>query len=196
MLRRSMSLRERRLIRKLRDRDEKAFRELVADYGDRVYNLTYRMLGNREEAEDVAQEVFITVFKSIDSFRGDAKLSTWLYRVTANHCKNRIKYLSRRHDRSKAEFDERLDQGGAVAALTSNPGPRPDTQIEGMQLERMMQEAIASLDEEQRILIVLRDVEELSYGEICEITELPEGTVKSRLHRARLALRRRILKHM
>lgn len=188
-----MSLRERRLLRRLRDRDERAFRELVESYGDRVFNLTYRMMSNREEAEDVAQEVFITVFKSIDSFRGDAKLSTWLYRIAANHCKNRIKYLARRHDRSKAEFDERIDADGAAGAVTApSASPRPDRQLEGVELERIMQRAIAELDDEHRILVVLRDLEELSYDEIAQITELPEGTVKSRLHRARLALRKKM----
>ena len=91
-----MSLRERMLIRRLRDRDERAFRELVQEHRDRVYGLTYRMLGNRAEAEDVAQEVFIAVFKTVDQFREESKLSTWIYRVTVNHCKNRIKYLARR----------------------------------------------------------------------------------------------------
>jgi RNA polymerase sigma-70 factor (ECF subfamily) len=194
-----MSLGERRLIRKLRERDERAFREMVDTYGDRVFNLTFRMLGNRAEAEDLAQEVFITVFKSIDQFRGDAKLSTWLYRVTANHCKNRIKYLARRHDRSKAEYDDGLehasgDGGGGVAL--ARPAPRPDDQLAGAQMELVLQAAIAELDEEQRILVVLRDVEDLSYEEICAITDLPEGTVKSRLHRARMALRKKLLKHM
>jgi RNA polymerase sigma-70 factor, ECF subfamily len=190
--------RETRLVRRLRDRDERAFREMVDDYGDRVFNLTYRMLGNREEAEDLAQEVFITVFKSIDTFRGDSKFSTWLYRITANHCKNRIKYLARRHDRGKAELDERTEGGGADGPSLGapRPSPRPDMQLEGAEMERVLQEAIAELEEEQRILVILRDVEDLSYEEICAITDLPEGTVKSRLHRARLALRKKLLKHM
>jgi RNA polymerase sigma-70 factor, ECF subfamily len=192
-----MSLRERLLVRRLRDRDEKAFREITEQYGSRVFNLTYRMLGNREEAEDVAQEVFITVFKSIDSFRGDSKFSTWLYRITANHCKNRIKYLSRRHDRQQSEFEEGVLRHNPESQLTAPaPSPRPDKQLEGMELEQLVQEALATLDEEQRILIVLRDIEELSYKEICDVTSLPEGTVKSRLHRARLALRQKIIKHM
>lgn len=193
-----MSLRDGRLVRRLKDRDERAFREMVEEYGDRVFSLTYRMLGNREEAEDLAQEVFITIFKSIDSFRGDSKFSTWLYRVTANHCKNRIKYLARRHDRDRAELNERVEAvsaGGATLAAP-RPVPRPDAQLEGAQLEQILQEAIGELDEEQRILVILRDVEDLSYEEICAIAELPEGTVKSRLHRARMALRKKLLKHM
>ena len=192
-----MSLRERLLIRRLRERDEKAFREVVEMYGDRVFNLTYRMLGNREEAEDLAQEVFIAVFKYIDNFRGDAKFSTWLYRITANHCKNRIKYLARRYDRSRSEYDETYDQGGVESELTAPSRlPRPDKHLEGRQLEQLMQQCLSELDEEQRILIVLRDINELSYSEICEITNLPEGTVKSRLHRARAALRKKIQRRM
>ena len=192
-----MSIRESRLIRKLRDRDERAFREMVEEFGDRVYNLTYRMLGNREEAEDLAQEVFITVFKSIEAFRGDSKFSTWLYRITANHCKNRIKYLVRRHDRGKTELDEGMTGGEDGPVLGApRPSPRPDLQLEGAEMEQVLQHAIAELDEEQRILVILRDVEDLSYEEICAITELPEGTVKSRLHRARMALRKKLLKHM
>ena len=92
-----MSLRERLLVRRLQQRDEVAFTEILGLYQHKVYSLVFRMIGNREEAKDVAQEVFITVFKSIDSFRGESKFSTWLYRVAANHCKNRLKYLSRRN---------------------------------------------------------------------------------------------------
>src|SRR5215467_13227870 len=101
-----MSELERSLLRRLRDRDERAFRELIDSHRDRVFNITFRMLGNRHEAEDVAQEVFIAVFKTIDTFREESKFSTWLYRVTVNHCKNRIKYLARRHDRDREEIDE------------------------------------------------------------------------------------------
>src|SRR5512141_1584172 len=107
-----MSELERSLLRRLRDRDERDFREHFADHRDRVFNITFRMLGNRAEAEDVAQEVFITVFKTIDTFREESKFSTWLYRVAVNHCKNRIKYLARRHDRDRDELDEQSASTG------------------------------------------------------------------------------------
>jgi RNA polymerase sigma-70 factor (ECF subfamily) len=194
-----MSLRERMLLRRLRERDERAFRELMEEHRDRVFNLTYRMLGNRAEAEDVAQEVFIAVFKTVDGFREEAKLSTWIYRVAVNHCKNRIKYLARRHQRDQTELDDTNDPGGdgegAVSGPTSAPR-RPDRQVEGAQIDKLMQEAIAELEEDHRVLVVLRDLEDLSMEEICEITGLPDGTVKSRLHRARLALRKKIQKHL
>jgi RNA polymerase sigma-70 factor (ECF subfamily) len=186
---------ERALLRRLRARDEAAFRDLIAEQRDRVFNITYRMLGNRAEAEDVAQEVFITVFKTIETFREESKFSTWLYRVTVNHCKNRIKYLARRHERDRDELDET-----SRAANGATEGPMPaiqaDRALQGVQMEQILQQAIANLDDDQRIVIVLRDVEDLSIEEICEITGLPDGTVKSRLHRGRLALRKKLEKHL
>jgi RNA polymerase sigma-70 factor (ECF subfamily) len=194
-----VSIRERLLLRRLRERDERAFREMMEQYQDRVFNLLYRMIGTREEAEDLAQEVFVTVFKSIDQFRGESKFSTWLYRVAANHCKNRIKYLSRRHDRDTGVLDDAAErqsvaQGGAPIGAGHIEGP--DRVLEGIEMEKLVQQAIALLDEDQRLVVVLRDIEELSYEEICQITGLPEGTVKSRLHRARLALKEKLAKHM
>jgi RNA polymerase sigma-70 factor (ECF subfamily) len=185
-----MSLAERLLIARLRERDELAFNEVVRQYGDKVFNLVLRMVGTRAEAEDIAQEVFVTVFKSIESFRGESKFSTWLLRIAANHSKNRIKYLARRStDRNG------LDHASEAALADQGKAPvqahigTPDALLEAAQTEELMQEAIASLDEDHRLLVVLRDIEELSYEEICEITALPEGTVKSRLHRARMALK-------
>src|SRR5438552_5795610 len=121
-----MSELERSLLRRLRDRDERAFRELIDSHRDRVFNITYRMLGHRAEAEDVAQEVFITVFKTIEAFREESKFSTWLYRVTVNHCKNRIKYLSRRQDRNKDELDE-TKHGETTSTNGAICTPRPST---------------------------------------------------------------------
>ena len=190
-----MSEPERSLLRRLRDRDERAFRELVTAHRDRVYNITFRMLGNRAEAEDVAQEVFITVFKTIDTFREEAKFSTWLYRVAVNHCKNRIKYLARRHDRDRDELDESTS-GGANGAIGAPLPAAPDLALAGAQMEKLLQDAIASLDDDHRVVVVLRDVEDLSIEEICKITDLPDGTVKSRLHRARLALRKKLQRHV
>jgi RNA polymerase sigma-70 factor (ECF subfamily) len=187
---------ERSLLRRLRDRDERAFRELIEGHRDRVFNITFRMLGNRAEAEDVAQEVFITVFKTIETFREESKFSTWLYRVTVNHCKNRIKYLARRHDRDRDELDETSNGHNNNHAI-GGPGPTaPDRALEGAQMEKLLQDAIGNLDDEHRVVVVLRDVEDLSIEEICEITGLPDGTVKSRLHRARLALRKKLQRHV
>ncbi len=183
---------EKRLIKRLKARDERAFREFVELHQDRVYNLIYRLLGDREEARDVSQEVFVTVFKSIQSFRGDSRLSTWLYRVSANHAKNRIKYLRRRAADRKQSLDDTFESDMNLGGHTQPP--RPDGLAIGHELERIVQRALASLDEDHRVVIVLRDVEHLSYDEVAEITGLTMGTVKSRLHRARTALRDAVAK--
>ena len=156
---------EQRLVERLQRRDEAAFNELVRLYEKRIYRLLFRMLGDAAEAEDLAQEVFITVFKSIDRFRGDSKLSTWMYRVASNHCKNRIKYLQRRARGKKKEFDE-VAEHDAIASATMNPSStiaRPDQVVEAYEKERMLKEALAALEEDHRELIVLRDIEHLSY---------------------------------
>jgi RNA polymerase sigma-70 factor (ECF subfamily) len=187
---------EKALVERLQRHDEAAFNQLVRLYERSVFRLVLRMLGDRAEAEDVAQDVFVTIFKAITQFRGESKLSTWIYRVATNHCKNRIKYLDRRARGKKNELDE-LAESGALesASMTSSAQiARPDQQAEANQVETIVRAAIAVLDEDQRELVVLRDVENLSYEEIQAITGLPEGTVKSRLHRARLQLMKAIQK--
>ena len=191
------ALREAMLVRRLQQREERAFHEVVRLYQHKVYNLVFRMIGNREEAEDIAQEVFVTVFKSIEGFRGESKLGTWLYRIATNHCKNRMKYLGRRSYKSTGGLDEAAEreiQDAQPTSLTPHVDG-PEKVLEGRQVERLVQRAIADLDEEHRALIVLRDVEDLSYQEICAITGLAEGTVKSRLHRARMAIKDHLAKH-
>ncbi|MEM9189810.1 MAG: sigma-70 family RNA polymerase sigma factor [Myxococcota bacterium] len=186
---------EAKLVERLKRRDEAAFNELIELYQGRIFRLVFRMLGDRGEAEDLAQEVFVTVFKSIDSFRGDSKLSTWLYRVATNHCKNRIKYLGRRARGNKKEFDEFADREAIESATmaTSAQLPRPDEMANAKQTESFIRQARGELDDEQRQLVVLRDIENLTYDEIQKVTNLAEGTVKSRLHRARQALQKRVV---
>lgn len=182
---------ELRFVERLKARDERAFNELVQAYEGRVFRLVFRMVGRRAEAEDMAQEVFVQVFKAIGQFRGDSKLSTWVYRIATNLCKNRVKYLARRRDGAQAELEPvaertRLDDAkvatfGAIA--------RPDQVVEGYQLESIVHRCIAELEPDFRAALILRDVEDLSYEEIAEITGLPDGTVKSRIHRARTMLK-------
>ncbi|MBX3269148.1 MAG: sigma-70 family RNA polymerase sigma factor [Sandaracinaceae bacterium] len=187
---------EERLVERLKRRDEAAFNELITMYQGRIFRLVLRMLDDREEAEDLAQEVFVTVFKSIDGFRGDSKLSTWLYRVATNHCKNRLKYLQRRARGKKKEFDEIAEASALESATmdTTSHIARPDHLVEAYEKERILKTAIGELEEEHRTLIVLRDIENLTYEEIQDITGLAEGTVKSRLHRARHALREKVIR--
>ena len=185
---------EERFIARLKARDERAFNELVDAYEVRVFRLVYRMLGRRDEAEDMAQEVFVQVFKAVGQFRGDAKLSTWIYRIATNLCRNRIKYLSRRHAGEQDEFEAVADRAPLSQAkgVTSGDVARPDQMVEGYQVEDLVQRCLRELDADFREVLVLRDIEDLTYEEIAEITGLADGTVKSRIHRARSALKSKV----
>lgn len=178
---------EERLLERLRRRDEAAFNQLVLAHQASVFRLLLRMLGDAAEAEDLAQEVFVTVFKAIETFRGESRLSTWIHRIAQNHGRNRLKYHGRRKRKGEGPLEETTEETTA-APHTGSRLPRPDHAMEGMQAESHVQRAMAALDAEQRALIVLRDLEHMSYEDIQELTGLPSGTVKSRLHRARMAL--------
>jgi len=184
-------LEEIELVEKLKKRDARAFEQLIRKFNVPIFNLLYRMTGVREEAEDLAQEVFVNVYKKIALFRGESPLSTWIYRIAYNLCMNRRKYLGRRRDRERQEFDDAAERNIVESAsmATSAKVARPDEMAEGLQMERLVQEAISALDEEHRVILVLRDVQNMTYEEISEITGLAAGTVKSRLHRARALLR-------
>jgi RNA polymerase sigma-70 factor (ECF subfamily) len=182
---------EARFIERLRARDERAFNELVKQYERRVFGLLLRLIGRRDEAEDLAQEVFVQVFKAIGGFRGEAKLSTWIFRIAVNLSKNRTKYLARRRIDSQDHFDGVGDDVPLHGAKDANMAviARPDELLSGIELEAIVERSIAELEPEFREVLILRDVEDMSYEEIAEITGLADGTVKSRIHRARLQLK-------
>lgn len=186
----SSEIDEARLVRRLKRRDEVAFAALVETYQNRVFALILRMLGDRAEAEDLAQEVFVTVFKSIDQFRGDSKLSTWIYRIATNHTKNRIKYLARRHHQRTRDIDDTYES--EFSSTFTHTESRPDHLLEGRQTEEIIQQSLAELDDEHRVVIILRDIDHLSYSEIADILGVAEGTVKSRLFRGRAALKAKL----
>ncbi len=170
-----------------------AFNELMELYQRRVFALCFRFLHQREEAEDITLDTFTQVFKSIDSFRGDSKLSTWLFRVAVNLCKNRRKRHARRHRSSHQALDSVAESSfSAAEGVVVGSVERPDELLEGRRMEKIVKDAIMQIDPEFRRLVILRDVEDLSYDEIAEVTELPKGTVKSRIHRGRAQLKERV----
>ena len=171
-----------RFLDRLRAGDAPAFEELVMTYQHRVFGVALRMLGNAAEAEEVAQEAFVRAHRALGDFRGDAKLSTWLYAITSRLCLNRL-----------ATGERRLTRQGEEALLRlSDAGPRPDAALERRELESALGRAIAELPEDRRIVVVLRDIEGLSYEEIAQVLELELGTVRSRLHRARADLKEKL----
>ena len=176
-----------RFLERLRRHDEAAFDELLRTHGPRIRSVVERMIGDPAEAEDVTQEVFVSVFKAVAEFRGDSKLSTWIHRIAINHCHNRRKYLGRRARPGKEAWDDATQEEGVYAPLSERLA-RPDEVAEGNEAERLVRTALAALTEDHRVLVVLRDLEGLAYDEIQTITGMPEGTVKSKLHRARAEL--------
>jgi RNA polymerase sigma-70 factor (ECF subfamily) len=173
---------ERLLLARLRRGDPEAFEVLVREHQDRVYDFCVRMLGDREEANDLVQEIFVSVHQNLRKFREDARLSTWIFRISKNQCINRLKYLKRR---GRGRSDEYGDVGEDVLSGAMGAPPTPDAALESARERARVQWAISQLEPDARMLVALRDIEGLSYEEIIDITELPEGTVKSRLHRAR-----------
>jgi RNA polymerase sigma-70 factor (ECF subfamily) len=181
---------EAKLVADLKARSELAFAELVRAHQAPIYRLVLRLLGgDASEAEDVAQEVFLTAFKAIEGFRGESLLSTWLYRIAINHARNRQKYRGRRQHGWQQELDDSAVASSSAPTMSSAIAG-PEELLEGRQTAQLLERALAELDTEQRALVVLRDLEELSYQDVQRITGLPEGTVKSRLHCARVALQR------
>jgi RNA polymerase sigma-70 factor (ECF subfamily) len=145
------------------------------------------MLGSREEAEDVAQEAFLALHRHGHRFRGEARFSTFIYRVAANAALNRRRSLGRRRAREDA-LSQRQDAGDDLPSAPRDP----EDAASGVQIQARVQEALLALPPDLRTAVVLYDIEGQSYGEIAQVLRIPEGTVKSRIHRARGALRERL----
>lgn len=171
------------LISRARAGDREAFGALVEQYRDNVYRLAYRMCGNAYDADEAAQEAFVAAWRALPNFRGDAKFSTWLYRLTTNAAID----VMRREKRHKAVGDGEMME----VADTSNS---PQETVERTEQQEAVQRALATLSAEYREVLLLRYMEELDYAEIAEVLKLPSGTVKSRINRAKAALKSALLK--
>ncbi len=176
------------LVERFKGGDRRAFDEIVHRYQHRVYTLCVRWMRDDRIAEEVSQDVFIALFRSLVNFRGDAQLSTWIFRVVINHCKNRKLYRHRRAEDRHEPLEGTRDEDDAPARQLAHDGPGTDAGLIRSESEQLVREALTVLDDEQRQIILLRDVEDRSYEEIADLLGLPRGTVKSRLHRARAQL--------
>jgi RNA polymerase sigma-70 factor (ECF subfamily) len=176
----------------LRERDAAAFKQLVDRYSPRIYNLALKMLGNPDAAEDILQETFISAYRAIDRFEGRAHVSTWLYRIAHNAVLMRLRKEKRMPFLQSLEDDLDLD----VLAAPGHREDAPERRLLESELRDKMDEALASLTEALREVFILRDIEGLSTAETAEILNLSETAVKSRLHRARLALREQLAPYL
>jgi RNA polymerase sigma-70 factor, ECF subfamily len=172
--------------------DHSAFEKIVLKYQDRVYNLCYRLLGDRDEAEDSAQDIFIKVYRALRGFRFKSSFYTWLYRIVINTCKNRIKSVEYRSAKSRVSIDNDRDSREYGIPVIIDNRPVPDKTLEQKEKMKRIQEALNSLPPDQKTAVILCDIEGLSYDEIASITKTRLGTVKSKLSRARLGLRNKL----
>ncbi len=177
------------LVDECRRGDSRAFDALVNRHKDRVYNAAYRFLGHHEEAADVCQEVFVRAYRAIETFEGKAKISTWLYSITLNLCRNRVRD-SKRKGRDKGVSLEMMQESApGRTEMVSGGGTTPSDKAIRGELEAALKSCLEALPDHYRMAFVLRTYEDLAYDEIAEVMACPTGTVKSRLNQARRLLR-------
>lgn len=178
---------EKILLKKARNGDIEAFELLIEDYQKKAFNVAYRMMGNSEDANDLVQEALIRIFKSIKNFKEQSSFSTWVYRIVTNVC---LDELRRRKNKFTISIDEDIQlEDGNVKRQIESEGPTPEESLESKEIQDIVTKAIEELSNEHKTVIVLRDIQGFSYDEISDIMKCPEGTVKSRINRARKALR-------
>jgi RNA polymerase sigma-70 factor, ECF subfamily len=187
------------LVERARAGDTGAFEMLVRRYQGWVFTLAVRMLGDRAEAEDMAQEIFLKVYRGLKKFKGASRFSTWLYAIASHHCLNQIEARRRRpllHGRPGRQADHSETDTPTVVDRLADQAPRADALLERTDLARIVQAELANLTAEHRVILILRDIQELSYEEIAQTLQLELGTVRSRLHRARMEMRVRLTPHV
>lgn len=172
-----------------------AFEILVERHQKKMLNIAFRMIGDYDEACDVTQEAFLAAYKSIKKFKAESKFSTWLYRIVINHSKNRLKQMRGKESQESISLDESeeafaMDVFSESFITRTNPG----MQLENCEKNAQVQKCITLLDDEYRDVLILRDIQGFSYEEISDILHIPEGTVKSRLSRARNMLKDFLIK--
>ena len=180
------------LVDRCQQGDRDSFAQLMKLHQKQIYNYTYRMLGSAEEAEDLTQDIFIAAFRGIKNFRGEAKFSTWLYRIALNQTRNRIKYLARRNFFSKQVRKKGLGEEMDLETpeTLADSGPTPEQWTMTRDLVARVQECLSQMGHQARQILILRDVQGFAYEELSEMLSLKPGTVKSRLHRARSSLQK------
>ena len=182
------AVRENKLIKKAQSGNVKAFEKIIDTYQVKIYNMVYRMSGNQNDAFDITQEVLIKIFRNINSFKFESKFSTWVYRVVSNTCLDEMKKIKRK---SAYSLDaELITDDGELNVEIPDSQPLPEDELEGKEIRDSITEAISRLSLEHQNVIILRDINGLSYDEIANIIDCSVGTVKSRVSRARKALKK------
>jgi len=184
---------EQLLIARLKAKDEAALDLLMAEHGRKVYGLSLRMTGNHHDAEEVCQDVFLAVFEKIGAFRQEAKLSSWIYRITANTALMKLRKRPKVQELPlEEELGPAMNAEGMIAVPVQDWSRLPDEELDRKELAGRLMDAIEQLPSDYKLVFVLRDVEGFSAEEACGILEISVAALKSRLHRARLFLRKQL----
>lgn len=185
---------EDQFLEKLRRGDALAYERLVGEHSGDVYALLYRLTTDAEEARDLTQETFLRAFQSIDRFRGDSSLKTWIYRIAINQARNRWRWWRRRKRDVTVSLDATDEHRDTplAATLPSDNSPSPEQETLAHEREAQLREALQGLRRSYREAVILRDVEGFSYEEIARTLQISIGTVKSRISRGRLELRHQL----
>ncbi len=182
---------EHELILKSQQGDVAAFEALIKQHQVVAYNVALRILGNQEDAKDAAQEALIKVFKNISKFKAEAQFSTWLYRIVVNTCND---YLRKERSRQHFSLDQEMETSdGTLKREVADDRMAPEKVYEANSLREKVHLAIQRLPEQQRTVVILRDIEGMSYEVIASMLDLPVGTVKSRINRGRDALKQLLI---
>lgn len=181
---------EQELVARAKAGDERAFEQLMLDNQNRIYNLTLRMTGNPDDALDMAQEAFLRAWRGLKFFKGDSAFSTWLYRLASNVC---LDHLRRQKRRQNVNLPQLADDEEDTVPDVPDERYQPEQCFEKQELREAVQQGLDKLSPEHRQVLVMREINGLSYQEIADVLDLEAGTVKSRINRARLALRKILL---
>ncbi len=173
------------IIREVRDGNVNAFEAIVREYEKNVYNIALRMSGSREDALDISQEAFLKAYHALESFRGDSKFSVWLYRIVSNTC---LDFLRERKRRAEVSLSVEDDEGESAQREIPDESLSPERLYERRSTREAVQRGLMSLPEDQRKILLLREIQGFSYEEIGRVLSLESGTVKSRIFRARRKL--------
>lgn len=178
------------LLRRARAGDRAALNRLIRKYQQRVYHFCLRMVHDAQDAEELTQDVFVKLFSNLKRFRAESKFSTWLFQIAKNLSLNKLQHMKRRKRYAHASLDEpKRAKDDEVNIDLADDAEDAEAQITGNETRQLVQDKIDELREEHRIPLILRDIEGMSYDEIARVMKLAEGTVKSRIHKARLELK-------
>ena len=184
---------EEEFVLRLQANEDAAYDELVRTYNASIFHVAYRMLGESADAADVVQEIFLKVFRNISGFKGQSALRTWVFRIAFSEILNRLRWWKRRRRSSTVSLD---DDPNGHGYHVSDSKPTPEQILQSKEQDLAIQQALGSLSSDHRSIIVLRDIEGFSYGEIADVLGISIGTVKSRIARARGDLRKSLMPYL